>query len=50
MVVFFVFFSSILHIALIRLMAFLVACEANHGLTLIKLLHSLGGDVLMRLD
>lgn len=43
-------FSSILHIALIGLIAFLVVCEANHGFTLIKLLHSLGGDVLMRLN
>ena len=39
--------SPILHLALIGLVAFLVAHVANHGLSFIKLLHSLNGVILM---
>ena len=42
--------SPILHLALIGLVAFLVAHVANHGLSFIKLLHSLDGVILMKLD
>ena len=46
----FIFSSSpILHLALIGLVAFLVAYVANHGLSFIKLLHSLNGVILMML-
>ena len=41
--------SPILHLALIGLVAFLVAYVANHGLSFIKLLHSLDGVILMKL-
>ena len=41
--------SPILHLALIGLVAFLVAHVANHGLSFIKLLHSLDGVILMKL-
>ena len=41
--------SPILHHALIGLVAFLVAHVANHGLSFIKLLHSLDGVILMKL-
>ena len=39
----------ILHLALIGLVTFLVAHVANHGLSFIKLLHSLNGVILMKL-
>ena len=39
----------ILHLALIGLVAFLVAYVANHGLSFIKLLHSLDSVILMKL-
>ena len=41
--------SPILYLALIGLVAFLVAHVANHGLSFIKLLHSLVGVILMKL-
>ena len=41
--------SPILHLALIGLVTFLVAHVANHGLSFIKLLHSLDGVILMKL-
>jgi len=41
--------SPILHLALIGLVAFLVAYIANHGLSFIKLLHSLDVVILMKL-
>ena len=41
--------SPIIHLALIRLVAFLVAYVANHDLSFIKLRHSLDGVILMKL-
>ena len=41
--------SPILHLALIGLVTFLVAHVASHGLSFIKLLHSLDGVILMKL-
>ena len=38
------------HLALIGLVTFLVAYVANHALSFIKLLHSLDGVILMKLD
>ena len=42
--------SPILHLALIGLVAFFMAHVANHSLSFIKLLHSLDGVILMKLD
>jgi hypothetical protein len=41
--------SPTLHLALIGLVTFLMAYVANHGLSFIKLLHSLDGVILMKL-
>ena len=41
--------SPILHLVFIGLVTFLVAHVANHGLSFIKVLHSLDGVILMKL-